>query len=292
MELLIITGYGQPLPGLYFQHTGKQVVYPTKNYTMKKILILFILLSAVLCVQSQTVDKYFGNRIFNLNNRSHVLRNGTDSVERINIGSGRKFFTRIFLNDDSVSLVSTVGANKFLIYDSVTGQLQAIGESDLPGGGITSINSQTQSSQGISVGNGMNVSSVSGTHTISIQTTFITSGRYTPTLTGVTNVAGTTTHECTYYRVGNAVKVSGIIEIDPTASSSLTEVRVSLPITATVDFSTIYECTGPGNAISTQGSSGGFYADTTNEEAVFSFVTATDANQSISFEFTYFITPL
>ena len=57
----------------------------------------------------------------------------------------------------------------------------------------------------------------------------LNSGTYTPTLTGVTNVASTSAATTRYTRVGNVVFVSGTAAID-TTSTGLTQFDVSLPI--------------------------------------------------------------
>jgi hypothetical protein len=57
-------------------------------------------------------------------------------------------------------------------------------------------------------------------------------GTYTPTLTNTTNVAASTAYACQYARVGRTVTVSGKVDITCTASSAVTELRISLPIAA------------------------------------------------------------
>lgn len=52
---------------------------------------------------------------------------------------------------------------------------------------------------------------------------------YTPTLTDVTNLDGSTAFQCMYIRLGNMVVVSGKFQADPTASAA-TELGISLPI--------------------------------------------------------------
>lgn len=57
----------------------------------------------------------------------------------------------------------------------------------------------------------------------------IKSGNYTPTLSHTTNVAASTAYECQYIRVGRVVTVSGMVDIDPTATGA-TELRMTIPV--------------------------------------------------------------
>ena len=59
------------------------------------------------------------------------------------------------------------------------------------------------------------------------------SGHWTPTITAVTNVAASSflgTQRSIYQRIGRFVTASITVRIDPTASGTLTEFRISLPI--------------------------------------------------------------
>lgn len=62
-----------------------------------------------------------------------------------------------------------------------------------------------------------------------IQASKLTSGTYTPTLTGVLNVDTTTAYPWMWVRVGDIVTVDGSIQIDSTATGE-TAVRASLPV--------------------------------------------------------------
>jgi hypothetical protein len=59
-----------------------------------------------------------------------------------------------------------------------------------------------------------------------------TNGTYTPTGTGVANVATITPKVCRWIRSGNEVFVSGIITMGPTSASTLTQFRITLPVTS------------------------------------------------------------
>lgn len=113
----------------------------------------------------------------------------------------------------------------------------------------------------------------------------IVSGTYTPTITGTFNVAASTSAVCQYMRVGSVVTVSGTIQIDPT-DTGLTTWGLSLPIAS--NFTTATQLSGAGTgainyeAVLVQ-------ADTSNDRASIGFVALNNANQSITFHFTYLI---
>lgn len=151
------------------------------------------------------------------------------------------------------------------------------------GSGITSINSETGSSQTIAAGTGVSVNTTTNTHTISLNTSYITAGTYTPTLTGVTNVTGTTAYACQYMRVGNVVTVSGKLNIDFT-STGLTEVGISLPIASSI--SNDFEVAGTG-ATGENTISGAILGDAANNRAHFAFQTGSSAGYNFFFTFTY-----
>jgi hypothetical protein len=111
------------------------------------------------------------------------------------------------------------------------------------------------------------------------------SGTYTPTLTGVTNVAASGAFVCQYYRVGNMVTVSGKLDVDPTAAApTFTEIGVSLPVAS--NFSAFEQCGGTGSSIQAN-QSGGFYGDTTNDRASYFFFASSTANATHYFSFSY-----
>jgi hypothetical protein len=56
------------------------------------------------------------------------------------------------------------------------------------------------------------------------------SGTYTPTLTAVSNVTASTSALCTYIKAGSVVAVSGFVSVTPTAATTSTSLRISLPV--------------------------------------------------------------
>jgi hypothetical protein len=80
----------------------------------------------------------------------------------------------------------------------------------------------------------------------------LASGTYTPTLTNTTNIDSSSFQFGTYQRVGDVVFVSIRVLISPTASSgALTELRITLPIARTGNFSSDTQATGNGAAAHT-----------------------------------------
>ena len=112
----------------------------------------------------------------------------------------------------------------------------------------------------------------------------ITSGTYTPTLTGVTNVAASTAYQCQYLRVGATVHVSGKVDVDPTAAAA-TELGISLPVAS--NFGATEDCAGVGMMPAVSREATAVLADTTNDRASMQWVATDTANRSVYFTFTY-----
>ena len=110
----------------------------------------------------------------------------------------------------------------------------------------------------------------------------IASGTYTPTLTNVTNVAGSTAYSSMYMRIGNLVHVDAIMEIDPTATG-LCRVGISLPIAS--NFAAATDCNGV--VVQTNGDAGQIIADATNDRADLYIVASNAANLGYRAQFTY-----
>lgn len=118
---------------------------------------------------------------------------------------------------------------------------------------------------------------------------YIASGTYTPTLTGTTNVDAVVVQgaDWVYMRVGNVVTVSGQINIDATAASTTTSVRVQLPIPSSFSTSNSH-CAGTMVHTNT-GISGAIRPDATNDDAQINFSPAVTTATSYSLQFTYVI---
>jgi hypothetical protein len=120
-------------------------------------------------------------------------------------------------------------------------------------------------------------------------------GTYTPSLTGVTNVAASAAYVCQYMRVGNTVTVSGKFDLDPTlGGGTATTLGVSLPIASNFTGTGDLGGCALGDA-TTQGlTTTGFAhiaanADITNDRANFNCLIYHSANATYWFTFTYVI---
>lgn len=111
----------------------------------------------------------------------------------------------------------------------------------------------------------------------------ITSGTYTPTLTNVTNLDGSTAQQCRYMRVGNFVLVAGIANADPTALGAC-QLDISLPVAS--NFASLTDCAGVAscNSVTQPGSIAG---ETSNDRARMDWIATSTANVAMFFVFGY-----
>jgi hypothetical protein len=117
--------------------------------------------------------------------------------------------------------------------------------------------------------------------------TGLAAGTYAPTCTAVANVDSTSAvTDFTYMRVGNSVLVSGNMNIDATVITTLTRVRVSLPIAS--DLTNAGDLTGTGGI---QGSDDVVIAigDVTNNAAEINYTANGTANTVIRILFMYVV---
>lgn len=118
----------------------------------------------------------------------------------------------------------------------------------------------------------------------------ISSGTYTPILTGVANVSTSTARVAQWSRVGSVVSASGEMDVDPTAISTLTQVGISLPISS--NFASAFQCSGgatmdPGSIAMVLGRING---DVTNDRAQLDYYCDAGAgNRTISWWLQYVI---
>lgn len=104
-----------------------------------------------------------------------------------------------------------------------------------------------------------NAGSVTGT-----TNQYIASGTYTPTGTAGTNCAAVTPGKAIWIRTGNVVHVVASVTIDATASATLTEADLSLPIASA--FTTATDLSGSG-ASTTTNDAASVFANATNDRA-------------------------
>ncbi len=120
-----------------------------------------------------------------------------------------------------------------------------------------------------------------------VNDTGLAHGTYTPTLTGVTNVASSTARQATYMRVGNTVTVAGQIDVNPTSNNAQTTIGISLPVAS--NFTTAYQAGGTGHTIAntTAGHGASIQADATNDRVELDYYETHGTTDIISYSFTY-----
>ena len=110
------------------------------------------------------------------------------------------------------------------------------------------------------------------------------SGAYTPTLTNVTNLDGSTAFECQYLRLGSVVTVSGKITVDPTAAGAV-QLGLSLPIASAL--AAAEQCAGVAASPGIAGQGAAILADATNDRAEMQWIAVDTTSQTMAFTFTY-----
>jgi hypothetical protein len=134
---------------------------------------------------------------------------------------------------------------------------------------------------------GGSITVTNGSGTIDISTTkTLTDGTYTPTLTNVTNIAGSTAYVTGYYRIGNSVTVFGKVDINPTLSAATaSEIAISLPVAS--DLAQEEDLGGVAVSDSLASETARIKGDATNNRASIVFKSISVSNDSYSFEFSY-----
>lgn len=120
-----------------------------------------------------------------------------------------------------------------------------------------------------------------------ISTTLTLSGTYTPTLTNVANLDASTPYQCQYMRVGSVVTVSGLVDVDPTAGATPTELGISLPIASTL--AAAQNCAGTAFASAIAGQGAAIMGDVANARAQMAWISGDTTNQPMYFNFSYLI---
>ncbi len=113
----------------------------------------------------------------------------------------------------------------------------------------------------------------------------ITSGTYTPTLTDVLNVTGSTAFTCYYTRIGDMVHVAGFANVDPTAAGTV-QLGVSIPIAS--NFTVDNQLAGTGVSIgASTNQPASVYADSANDRAQIQYEAVDTSNKAMAFHFSY-----
>lgn len=110
-------------------------------------------------------------------------------------------------------------------------------------------------------------------------------GRYTPTLTNVSNLDASTAYLCQYMRVGNTVTVSGLVDADPTAPAAQTQLGISLPVASNIGA--VEDCAGAAASNTMAGQSAAILGDVANNRAQMEWISSDVTNQPMYFNFTY-----
>ena len=113
----------------------------------------------------------------------------------------------------------------------------------------------------------------------------LASGTYTPTLTNVANLDGSTAFECQYSRVGSVVTVSGKVSINPTAPATLTQLGISLPVAS--NFGAQEDCAGVAFASGIAGQGAAIRGDAANDRAEMAWIASDVTDQPMYFSFSY-----
>jgi hypothetical protein len=114
---------------------------------------------------------------------------------------------------------------------------------------------------------------------------------YTATLTNTTNIAGSTFNGAYYQKIGNAVRVWGSVNVDPTAGSANTVLGFSLPPLFPSTFTNDWDLSGVGGVVISSAERAGvtISGDTTNNRATFAWFAPDGTDRTIRFEFSYII---
>lgn len=112
------------------------------------------------------------------------------------------------------------------------------------------------------------------------------SGTWTPTLTNVTNITGSTAAVCQYIKKGNVVACGGRVSIDPTAAGAA-ELGMSLPVDS--DFTGTNQLGGTATPAAVAGVAVSVQSDATNNRASFQWIVVDTANRQYWFSFVYLL---
>jgi hypothetical protein len=114
------------------------------------------------------------------------------------------------------------------------------------------------------------------------------SGTYTPTVTNSTNVTANTPASCNYFRVGNAVTVSGYVNLTTNLATAYSAANISLPISSNLGASTDLSGVGQVEAGDSDAKSITLIANTSGDTALLSIISgAASDTPIIHFTFTY-----
>lgn len=108
---------------------------------------------------------------------------------------------------------------------------------------------------------------------------------YTPALTNVANLDGSTASEFQYIRIGNVVGVSGAVHVNPTLTATSTQLGIALPIAS--NLGAAEDCAGTAFTPAIAGMGAAIIGDTANDRAQMQWVATDVTGQSMYIHFIY-----
>lgn len=208
------------------------------------------------------MHRYYGN----VDTRLIIAHNGTN----------RTFFDRngTFTTSGNISLVGNLSANNIYALNNLTANnIHAKG--NITGAGITLTNNVT-------------ARHIHATGNITGNTTGgnFGSGTYTPTLTNVSNIDSSTAYQSQYIRIGNALTVSGKLDLDPSsAGASDTQLGISLPIASNIGAEE--DCAGTAFGDSSVANIGALIkGDAANNRATLEYTSLSGASETFFYTMT------
>lgn len=216
---------------------------------------------------------------------------GIDSLAAIPVHSEPT--SRILLSNGSGGVTSDAGA-------TIVSGVLSLGQSSYAGGtlklvgdqaGSVTLNVRSSSSQDNYSINLPLVAGAAGETMVTngsgnLEWQAVSSGTWTPTITNVANVtSSSSSSHLSYFRIGDRVFVTGAIGVQPTATGTTTTLRITLPISSAFDAAA--DCGGICGH--NTGYIGTVTADTSNDEAVLTFIPTATTNTLVPFTFSYVI---
>lgn len=126
---------------------------------------------------------------------------------------------------------------------------------------------------------------VAGNPTLTLAIGDLLVGTWTPTLTNVANLDGSTAYLSTYIRAGSFVLAFGKVDVDPTAAATPTQLGISLPVAS--NFANDFECAGVAFASGVAGQGAAIVGDAANNRAEMQWVSGDTTNQPMFWLFGY-----
>lgn len=108
---------------------------------------------------------------------------------------------------------------------------------------------------------------------------------YTPTLTNVANLDGSTAYECQWIQIGDVVTVSGKVSVNPTAPGVETLLGIELPVASNLGAEE--DCAGVAFCPAVGGQGAAIRADAANNRAEMVWIAGDLSSQPMFFSFSY-----